>query len=121
MFAAMCIGVACALLLAMLRIIFSLSIWAFILPGYILVILLMIKSPTLFVGIAFDSGGVATGPMSSTFLLPFAIGAASGLGADIATASFGMIGLIAMTPILCIEILGIIYQRALNKKEGLRK
>ena len=121
MFVAMCIGVACALLLAMLRIIFSLSIWAFILPGYILVILLMIKSPTLFVGIAFDSGGVATGPMSSTFLLPFAIGAASGLGADIATASFGMIGLIAMTPILCIEILGIIYQRALNKKEGLRK
>lgn len=119
MLIAMCIGVACAVLLAMLRIIYSLSIWTFILPGYLLIFLLMKKVPTLFVGIAFDSGGVATGPMSSTFLLPFAIGAATSMGGNIATASFGMIGLIAMTPILCIEILGIIYQRALNKKEAL--
>ena len=118
MFSAMCIGVALAALLAMVRILFSLSIWTFLLPGYLLIILMMIKTPTLFVGIAFDSGGVATGPMSSTFLLPFAIGAATSIGGDIETASFGMIGLIAMTPILCIDILGIIYARALKKKEA---
>ena len=117
MLSAMCIGVACAVLLAMIRIIFSLSIWTFLLPGYAIILLLMLKTPTLVVGIAFDSGGVATGPMSSTFLLPFAIGAAASMGGNMATASFGMIGLIAMTPILCIEILGIIYSRALKKKE----
>ncbi len=116
MLAAMSVGVALAVFLAMIRIITSLSIWCFLLPGYILILLIMVKAPTLFVGIAFDSGGVATGPMSSTFLLPFAIGAAASMGGDIATASFGMIGLIAMTPILCIEILGLIYQRALKKK-----
>lgn len=118
MFSAMCIGVALAALLSMVRILNSLSIWFFILPGYLIILALMPRTPTLFAGIAFDSGGVATGPMSSTFLLPFAIGAATSIGGDIATASFGMIGLIAMTPILCIEILGIIYARALRKKEA---
>ena len=118
MFSAMCIGVALAALLSIVRILNSLSIWFFILPGYLIILFLMPRTPTLFAGIAFDSGGVATGPMSSTFLLPFAIGAATSIGGDIATASFGMIGLIAMTPILCIEILGIIYARALRKKEA---
>ncbi len=117
MFIAMCLGVALAVFFAMVRILHSLSIWYFLLPGYILILLLLKNTPSLFVGIAFDSGGVATGPMSSTFLLPFAIGAATSMGGNIATASFGMIGLIAMMPILCIEILGIIYQRALKKKE----
>lgn len=114
---ALSLAVSLAVLLSMVRILFSLSLWTFLLPGYILILLFMIKTPTLFVGIAFDSGGVATGPMSSTFLLPFAIGAATGAGGDIATASFGMIGLIAMMPIICIEALGLIYARALGKKE----
>ena len=114
---ALSLAVSLAVLLSMVRILFSLSLWTFLLPGYILILLFMIKTPTLFVGIAFDSGGVATGPMSSTFLLPFAIGAATGAGGDIATASFGMIGLIAMMPIICIEALGLIYARALRKKE----
>lgn len=110
-----CIGVASAVLLAMVRIANGLSIWFFILPGYLLILGLMPFCPSLFVGIGFDSGGVATGPMSSTFLLPFAIGAASVLSGDIATASFGMIGLIAMMPILAIEILGVVFNVTMKK------
>lgn len=108
------LGVGLAVVLALVRTVNSLSIWAFILPGYLAIMLLMIKTPGLFSAIGFDSGGVATGPMSSTFLLPFAIGASSGS----AYSSFGMIAMIAMMPILLIEVLGIIYQRAISKSEG---
>ena len=80
--------------------------------------LLMIKTPGLFSAIAFDSGGVATGPMSSAFLLPLAIGAASGSSASALSASFGMIAMIAMMPILLTEILGIIYQGRARRAEG---
>ena len=80
-------------------------------------LLLMIKTPGLFSAIGFDSGGVATGPMSSAFLLPLAMGAASGSTASSLSASFGMIAMIAMMPILLIEILGIIYQTRVNKAE----
>ena len=69
------LGVGCAVVLALIRTVHSLSIWTFLLPGYALIMLMMIKTPGLFSAIGFDSGGVATGPMSSTFLLPFAIGA----------------------------------------------
>ena len=122
MLAFICVGVALAVLFAMIRISNGLSIWTFLLPGYALILLLMPFCPTLFVGIAFDSGGVATGPMSSTFLLPFAIGVASILSGDTATASFGMIGLIAMMPILAIEILGVVFNATIKRaeKKGLK-
>ena len=71
----------------------------------------MFFTPKLFSAIAFDSGGVATGPMSSAFLLPYAIGAANGS----LDASFGLISFIAMMPILSIEILGIIYRLTVKK------
>ena len=71
--------------------------------------LAMVRTPGLFSAIAFDSGGVATGPMSSTFLLPLAMGAASGNASMSLTASFGMIAMIAMMPILLTELLGIWY------------
>lgn len=103
------VGVALAVAMFMIRIIGGLSIWPFLIAGYALIALMMPLCPTLFVAIGFDSGGVATGPMSSTFLLPFAIGAASVLSGDIANASFGMIGLIAMMPVVTIELLGVIY------------
>lgn len=109
------LGVGFAVVLALIRTVHSLSIWTFILPGYLIIMLLMIKTPGLFSAIGFDSGGVATGPMSSTFLLPFAIGASSGSSAS---ASFGMIAMIAMMPILLIEVLGIVYQRTVNRKDG---
>lgn len=112
---AMAIGVAFALLFSMIRMLYSLSLWWFLVPGYILILLAMWFTPQLFCGIAFDSGGVATGPMSSTFLLPFAIGAGSQMGGE---SSFGMIGLIAMMPILMIELLGIVFRIKTRKTEG---
>lgn len=112
---AMCIGVSLAVALSMIRIIHGLSIWYFLIPGYGLILLALCFTPTLFAGIAFDSGGVATGPMSSTFLLPFATGAAVACGAP-ESASFGMIGLIAMMPVLAISVLGIIYRSAKAKE-----
>lgn len=110
------LGVGCAVVLALIRTVHSLSIWTFLLPGYALIMLMMIKTPGLFSAIGFDSGGVATGPMSSTFLLPFAIGASSSSAS--LSASFGMIAMIAMMPILLIEVLGVVYQRTLDKKGG---
>lgn len=111
------VGVALAVALSMVRIIGGYSIWPFLIAGYIVIIALMPKCPTLFVAIGFDSGGVATGPMSSTFLLPFVIGAATILSGDVANASFGMIGLIAMMPVATIEILGVIYHATIKKSE----
>ena len=115
MLATLSLGVGCAVVLALIRTVHSLSIWTFILPGYILVMLFMIKTPGLFSAIGFDSGGVATGPMSSAFLLPLAMGAASASSSATLSASFGMIAMIAMMPVLLIEILGIIYQSRLRK------
>lgn len=112
----MCVGVSAALDLAVLRIFYSLNILFFLIPCYIVVISLMIFTPNLFVAIAFDSGGVATGPMSSTFLLPFTMGLA-GIKGNLDLASFGLIGLVAVMPIISIEILGFIYGCLSRRKE----
>ena len=113
------IGVGFAITAASLRVIFNLSLLYFIIPGYMLILLLMKWTPPLFVGIAFDSGGVACGPMTSTFLLPFVMGAAHALGGEGSYGmSFGVIALISMVPILSVEILGIRYGRADRKRKG---
>ncbi len=117
MLAFISIGVALAVVLSLVRVVHGLSIWCFLLPGYALILALMPFCQTLFVAIAFDSGGVATGPMSSTFLLPFTTGAASVLAVNASEASFGMIGLIAMMPIISIEILGVIVNVIIKKSE----
>ena len=72
----------------------------------------------MFVGIAFDSGGVASGPMTSTFILSFTLGTATAIGASSATDAFGVIALVAMTPLIAIQVLGIIFK--LKTKEGAR-
>ena len=113
------IGVSLAVVLGVVRIIFSLSIWCFLIPGYVIILLVMWKTPGLFSAIAFDSGGVATGPMSSAFLLPYAIGASTAFSTTSAgSASFGMIGLIAMMPVLCVEVLGLLYSAKLKRGKG---
>ncbi len=117
MLTTLALGVGLAVVMALIRTVHALSIWTFILPGYAMIMILMIRTPGLFSAIAFDSGGVATGPMSSAFLLPLAIGAASGSAASSLAASFGMIAMIAMMPILLIEVLGIIYQARMRKAE----
>lgn len=111
----LCIGVACAVGLAMFRVAGGLSLWFFLLPGYALALGLTFVCPPMFTAIAFDSGGVASGPMASTFILAFTLGASGGLGGNPITDAFGVIALIAMTPLIAIQALGILYGRALRR------
>lgn len=117
--AALSIGVGLAVALATIRILTpSIQLWHILLPGYILAIGMMYFVPTLFVGIAFDAGGVATGPMTATFILAFVQGAASAFpGANLLRDGFGMIALVAMAPILTLQVLGFIFQ-ARSQKQG---
>ena len=115
------LGVAVAVSLSMVRIITGIHILFFIIPIYALILLLLPFVPPLFAGIAFDSGGVATGPMSSTFLLPLVSGASFVVAANPGSMAFGMIGLIAAMPILALEILGVIYGVKTKKEKGVDK
>ncbi|ULQ60251.1 DUF1538 domain-containing protein [Brucepastera parasyntrophica] len=111
MFMTLCLGVAVAIALAMLKILLGLSLWYFLIPGYALAILLAYLVPPVFTSIAFDSGGVATGTMTATFLLSLAIGAANQIEtANPLTDGFGIIALVAMVPILTVLGLGLIYR-----------
>lgn len=102
-------GVACAVALAMVRVLTGINIYWIIIPGYVLAIILSRLTPSVFVGIAFDSGGVASGPMTSTFLLPLAMGACSAVGGNVVTDAFGVVALVAMAPLIAIQIMGLIY------------
>ncbi len=117
---ALSIGVGLAVLLSMIRILVpGLQLWHFILPGYILAIGLMYVTPKMFVGMAFDAGGVASGPMTATFILAFVQGAAESIeGADVLLDGFGMIAMVAMMPIITLEILGILF-KIKSRKGGL--
>ena len=107
----LCLGVGVAVMLSMIRILVpAISLWHFLLPGYIFALGMTFFTPKLFVGIAFDAGGVATGPMTATFTLAFAQGAASASGgADLLIDGFGMIAMVAMMPIITLQVLGIIF------------
>ncbi len=102
----MAIGNALALVLAVLRVEYAFPIEYVLIPGYILIFVFMALSPNIYTFIAFDSGAVASGPMSSAFLLPFVIGLALSKGVDVYTYAFGVVALIAMMPLLSIEVLG---------------
>ena len=115
MLVALAIGVAIAVALAMTRVITGLSIWWYLLPGYGIAILMTFFCPPLFTAIAFDSGGVATGPMSSTFILSFTLGASIALGGNPVMDAFGVIAMIAMIPLIAIQALGLIYRRKESK------
>lgn len=107
----LCIGVAVAVALALSRVTLSLSLWWFIIPGYLIAFIMTLICPPMFTAIAFDSGGVASGPMASTFILAFALGASSGIGGNPILDAFGVIALIAMTPLIAIQLLGIIFRK----------
>ncbi len=102
-------GVACAIGLAMTRVLFRFSIWYILIPGYTIALFLTFFCPKLFTAIAFDSGGVASGPMTSTFILSFTLGASQASGGNPLTDAFGVIALVAMTPLIAIQVLGLIY------------
>jgi len=114
------IGVGIAVALSMIRILIpELQLWQYLLPGYIISIAMSYFVPKLFVGIAFDSGGVASGPMTATFILAYAQGAAEAIeGANVLVDGFGMIAMVAMTPLIALQILGFIFKLK-SKKGGL--
>lgn len=109
--ASMSIGVACAVALSMTRVLTGISIYWIIIPGYVLALILSRLVPPVFVGIAFDSGGVASGPMTSTFLLPLAMGACTALGGNVVTDAFGVVALVALAPLIAIQVMGMVYAR----------
>lgn len=112
------IGVGLAVLLSILRVLIpELQLWHFLLPGYLVAVTLTFFVPKLFVGMAFDSGGVASGPMTATFILAFVQGAAEAIeGANVLVDGFGMIALVAMTPLIALQLLGLIFKLK-SKKE----
>lgn len=118
----LCIGVGISVALSMIRIIVpGLQLWHYLLPGYLFSIALTYIVPKLFVGIAFDSGGVASGPMTATFILAFTQGAAEAMeGANVLIDGFGVIAMVAMTPLLALQILGLIF-KIKSRKGGLVK
>ena len=111
------IGVAFSLGLAMVRVLTGISILWFLFPGYVVALGLTFFVPKIFTAIAFDSGGVASGPMTATFLLPFSMGACEALGGNVVTDAFGVVAMVAMTPLITIQILGLIYQIQEQMKE----
>lgn len=112
------IGVATLVTLGVTKIVYGIPFLYIIIPGYIVALILIWLSDRTFVSIAFDAGGVATGPMAVTFLLSMAVGIASTMDdRDPVTDGFGLIALIALAPILSIMLLGIIFGKKLKKME----
>ena len=113
------IGVGISLALAMLKILLNISLWYILIPGYAIAIILSFFSSEKFASIAFDSGGVATGIMTTTFLLAIALGLAEGMpGANPVTDGFGLIAIVAMTPIILVLLLGKLYDISQRKNKG---
>ena len=106
----MCVGVGISVGLSMLRVMLGLNVLWIIVPGYILALAMSFLCPKLFMAIAFDSGGVASGPMTAAFLLPMTMGFCSALGGNLAMDAFGVVALVAMTPLITIQGLGILYR-----------
>lgn len=114
---ALSMGIAFAVALSMLRIMIpGLKLWHFLLPGFAFAAFLSYKVPPIFVGIAYDSGGVASGPMTATFILAFAQGAANAIPtANVLIDGFGVIAMVAMTPLVAIQVLGLLFKIRANK------
>ena len=107
----LCLSIAIALAngLAMVRVLTGVSILWFLVPGYVIALALSFFVPQVFTAIAFDSGGVASGPMTATFMLPFAMGAAEAAGTSILTDAFGLVALVAMMPLITVQAMGAVY------------
>ena len=116
----MSIGVASSAGLAMIHVLTGISISWFVIPGYIIALILSRLVPDIFIGIAFDSGGVASGPMTSTFLLPLSIGVCEALGGNLMTDAFGIVALVALTPLIAIQLMGLIYKMKLDERRSNR-
>lgn len=115
------IGVSISLGLAMIRVITEISIFWFLVPGYAIALALTFFVPKIFTSIAFDSGGVASGAMATTFVLPFAMGACEALGHNVVASAFGVVAMVAMTPLITIQLLGLFYNFKTKKAKAAKK
>lgn len=111
------IGVSLSVGFSMIRVLTGISILWFVVPGYAIALLLTFFVPKIFTAIAFDSGGVASGPMTAAFLLPFAMGACQALGGNIITDAFGIIAMVAMTPLITIQVMGMVFKIKENSRQ----
>ena len=112
----MCIGVALSLALCALRVVFEFSIWWVLIPAYVVALVLAFVVPHIFTGIAFDSGGVATGAMATTFVLPLVMGACASVGANAMLYAFGTLAFMCVSPLITVQILGLIVKIANARK-----
>ena len=110
------IGVAVSVGLAMIRVLTGISILWILIPGYTIALVISFFVPKIYTAIAFDSGGVASGPMTAAFLLPLAQGACVALGGNIVTDAFGVVAMVAMTPLITIQVMGL-YSKLAEKKK----
>lgn len=108
---ALSIGVSISVGISMLRVLTGIPILPFLIFGYAVSLLISYFVPPIYTGIAFDSGGVASGPMTSTFMLPFAMGACEAIGGNVMTDAFGIVAMISMTPLITIQVLGLNERR----------
>lgn len=116
------VAVGASIFMSALRILVpAIKLWMYILPGFGLAVILAYFVPDLFVGVAFDAGGVASGPMTATFSLAFVQGIAAVVPtADMVSDGFGMIAIVAMMPIIAVEVLGALYQFKLRKASKIK-
>ena len=123
MMIALSVGVGLSICLSVVRILFGFSVLYYLIPGYLISLGLSFFVPKLYTAIAFDSGGVASGPMTSTFILPFAIGACVSMGGNILSDAFGIVAMVAMTPLITIQLLGFtaISKKRVSEKLAMRR
>ena len=112
------VGVALSVGISMLRVLFGISLLWFVVPGYVIALAMTFFTPKIFSAVAFDSGGVASGPMTATFLLPLAMGACKAAGGNIVTDAFGVVALVAMIPLLTVQGLGLLYRFKEHRNAG---
>lgn len=107
---ALSVGVGISVGIAMLRVLTGIPVLPILIFGYVISLIITFFVPPIYTGIAFDSGGVASGPMSTTFILPFAIGACESLGGNVMTDAFGIVAMVAMTPLIAIQVMGLVSE-----------
>jgi len=121
----LCIGVGASIALSMVRILFDFSLVYYVIPGYFIALALSLFVPPVYTAIAFDSGGVASGPMTSGFILPFAVGACVALQGETAVLrdGFGVVALVAMTPLITIQLLGFkgVVSEIINERKAMKR
>ncbi len=105
------VAIALAMGFSMLRVLTGISLFWFLIPGYAIALILTFFVPDIYTAIAFDSGGVASGPMTATFMLQFFMGASNALGGNVLQDAFGVVALVAMMPLVSIQLVGLFYER----------